>query len=124
MPETKPVVLVVEDEILIRMDVVEQLGAKGYILIEACNAREALDAIGAAERVDLLFTDVDMPGDLDGIMLAREVARSWPKICIIVTSGKSPIAAERLPPHCRFYAKPYETDAIHAAMREMLSLGR
>ena len=121
MTPPAPVVLVVEDEVLIRMDVVDQLGAQGCIPLEACNAREALETLGSADRIDLLITDVDMPGDLDGLMLAREVARCWPWIGIIVTSGNSPIDADQLPDRSRFFSKPCEAATIRKAINELLS---
>ena len=122
MQATTPTILVAEDEVLIRMDVVEQLEAQGYEVIEACNAHEALDALTGAAHVDLLFTDVNMPGDLDGIALAHEVSRRWPKAGIIVTSGKKTIAPDQLPGQTRFYSKPYMADTIHTAIREMLDI--
>ena len=120
MQPASPVVLVVEDEILIRMDVVDQLAALGYILIEASCAREALDALEGESPVDILFTDVDMPGAVDGLMLARQVSQTRPEIGIIVTSGKS-AGQDGLPQGARFYPKPYVPSAVHAAIQEMLT---
>lgn len=120
MPATAPVILVVEDEIIIRMDVVEQLEGKGYTVIGVGDAHEAIETLSSAERVDLLFTDVNMPGDLNGLRLAHEVARAWPQTGIIVTSGKNAIPQDELPDAARFYPKPYEASTIHAAIGEML----
>lgn len=115
------VILMVEDEVLIRMDVVDQLSAYGYKLIEASTGREALEALANADAVDILFTDVDMPGDLDGLMLAREVALTRPEIGIIVTSGKALLGENTLPEGSRFYPKPYMPATVHAAIQEMLT---
>ena len=115
------VVLVVEDEILIRMDVVDQLSAFGYSLIEASSAREALEALDNADTVDILFTDVDMPGDFDGLLLAHKVAETRPEIGIIVTSGKTLLDEAKLPDGCRFYPKPYVPATVNAAIQAMLT---
>lgn len=115
-----PVVLVVEDELLIRMHLVDALEIRGYALIEASTAREALEAIQCAERVDVMFTDVDMPGDMDGLTLAHRVAETWPNISIIITSGKGDLGTDRRPARSRFYPKPYVHEAIHSAIIEML----
>ena len=115
------VILVVEDEVLIRMDVVDQLGALGHSLIEASPAHEALEALSKDGSIDILFTDVDMPGDLDGVMLAREVSETRPEIGIIVTSGKPLFGKAPLPEGSRFYPKPYVPGKVHAAIQEMLA---
>ena len=96
MQNPNTVILVVEDEVLIRMDVVDQLGALGYRLIEAANGQEALDALSDGGVINILFTDVHMPGDLDGVMLAREVSQRRPEIGIIVTSGRASLSADSL----------------------------
>lgn len=121
MPTPQTVILVVEDEILIRMDVADYLTAQGYIVLEAATGREALAAIEGAERVNLVFTDVDMPGDLDGLMLAHEVERKWPAIAIIVTSGKNPLGMSELPANSRFYTKPYMLETLQTAIKDMLA---
>lgn len=124
MQASDAVILVVEDETLIRMDVVDQLSAQGYTLLEAATGREALEAIANADIVNVLFTDVDMPGDLNGLTLAHEVSRSWPEIGIIVTSGKTPLGADVLPEGSRFFSKPYMPEMVHAAIRNMLGQPR
>lgn len=121
MHSSDAVILVVEDEILIRMDVVDQLTGLGYSVIEASTGREALEALTTGDGVCILFTDVDMPGDLDGIMLAHEVSRTRPEIGIIVTSGKTALGEDALPEGSRFYSKPYVPATVHAAIQEMLA---
>jgi CheY-like chemotaxis protein len=81
------VVLVVEDEPLVRMDMADCLTDEGFEVIEASDADEAIKALEADGRIRLLFTDVDMPGTMDGLKLARFVADRWPPVRIIVTSG-------------------------------------
>ncbi|MFW2448642.1 MAG: response regulator [Qipengyuania pacifica] len=121
MQNPNTVILVVEDEVLIRMDVVDQLGALGYRLIEAANGQEAFDALSDGGVINILFTDVHMPGDLDGVMLAREVSRRRPEIGIIVTSGSASLSADSLPEGSRFYPKPYASATVHSAIQEMLA---
>ena len=118
-PDT--VILVVEDEILIRMDAVDQLGALGYRMIEAANGQEALNALSDGSAINILFTDLHMPGDLDGVMLAREVSQRRPEIGIIVTSGRASLSTDSLPEGSRFYTKPYASATVHTAIQEMLA---
>lgn len=121
MHSANAIVLVVEDEILIRMDIADQLDALGYCIIEASNGREALEALTETDPVHILFTDVDMPGDLDGLMLAHEVSRTRPEIGIIITSGNAAPGEGVMPVGSRFYAKPYLPASVHAAIQEMLA---
>ncbi|GGD63956.1 response regulator [Erythrobacter arachoides] len=120
MQSAQAIVLVVEDEVLIRMDVVDQLSALGYSIIEACNGREALEVAQQYEAIDILFTDIDMPGDVDGLTLAHEIRASRPEIGIIVTSGKPLLGEARLPEGSRFYPKPYLSTTVHATIQEMV----
>jgi CheY-like chemotaxis protein len=87
MMASKPPVLVVEDEMFIRMIAVDTLEDRGYGILEAGDAREALAVLEQTPGIALIFTDVNMPGDIDGLDLATEVAKRWPHIEIIVTSG-------------------------------------
>lgn len=84
---SKITVLVVEDEALLRMNTVYELSDQGLDVMEAANAREAIDIFKSGRRFECLFTDVDMPGDVDGLELASMVKNAWPPIDIIVTSG-------------------------------------
>ena len=115
------VILVVEDEILIRMDVVDQLEAQGYTLLEAETGQQALETVAREDCVDIVFTDVDMPGGIDGLRLASEIDARWPSIGIIVTSGKAVPAEQCLPQGSRFFPKPYRPEAVHTAIVQMLA---
>src|SRR3546814_14896087 len=95
------VILVVEDEILIRMDVVDQLEAQGYTLLEAETGQQALETVAREDRVDIVFTDVDMPGGIDGLRLASEIDARWTPIGIIFTSGTAAPTEQCLPPGAR-----------------------
>eukprot|EP01035_Chromulina_nebulosa_P042709 gene42709-57821_t len=79
-------VLVVEDEILVRMDIAMSLEAEGFVVLEAANADEAIDILNSRSDIRLMFTDIDMPGSMDGLKLAMAVRDRWPPVKIIVTS--------------------------------------
>lgn len=114
-------VLVVEDEALIRMDIALQLEDRGFTVLEAASAKQALQILISDPAIQVMFTDVDMPGDMDGLKLAAAVRDRWPPIKIIVTSGHREIAMKDLPDESRFFAKPYMGSAVASAMREMMS---
>jgi two-component system, response regulator PdtaR len=107
-PETKtPTVLVAEDEALVRQLSVFELEDAGYRVIEAANAGQAIAILETGIPVDVLFTDVNMPGDMDGIRLVRLVHNRWPDVGLIVTSGRADIPAADLPDDGQFIRKPY-----------------
>jgi CheY-like chemotaxis protein len=107
-PNSKsPIVLVAEDEALVRELSVGELQDAGYTVIEAANAGQALAILETGVPVDVLFTDVNMPGEIDGMGLARVVHRRWPRIGLIVTSGKTDIPETELPDDGHFIRKPY-----------------
>lgn len=119
MDDSSVAVLVVEDEILIRMSIVAELEDAGFEVFEASNAAEAIEILIANNRIRLMFTDVDMPGDVDGLKLAALVRDRWPPIKIIVTSGHHSVDVDALPLESRFMAKPYDLDAVILSIREM-----
>ncbi|CAN5401994.1 hypothetical protein BH09PSE3_BH09PSE3_28110 [soil metagenome] len=80
-------VLVVEDEVLIRLLISDELRDTGLTVVEAGNASEALSYLASDPSVALVFTDVNMPGEMDGLALARQIARDYPAVKILVTSG-------------------------------------
>ncbi|RFC66049.1 response regulator [Fulvimarina endophytica] len=105
-------VLVVEDEPLLRMDVVETLEDAGYDVIEAVDADQALAVLEATDGVGILLTDVYMPGSIDGLELAHRVHREWQGIAIVVVSGHQRFSADELPAGALFLSKPYGPTAI------------
>jgi CheY-like chemotaxis protein len=111
-------VLVVEDEALVRMDIADQLMADGYEVFEAANADEAVAILEAESSITILFTDIDMPGSMDGLKLAAVHGR-WP-VKIVVTSGHRLVEVTDIPDGSVFYAKPYQHDVITASFRELL----
>lgn len=82
-----PTVLVVEDEALIRFDVADFLREGGYHVVEAASGEDALAILTSGRRIDLVFTDIQMPGQLDGLALARWCLAHRPQIKVILTSG-------------------------------------
>ena len=121
MSSQRPTVLVVEDETLIRMGIVGELEDAGFTVLACSNADAAILLLAANPDISLLFTDIDMPGSMDGLKLAMAVRRRWPPVQIIVTSGKVTLSKADLPDGGRFIAKPYNVSAVAAAFREMSS---
>jgi|HubBroStandDraft_2_1064218.scaffolds.fasta_scaffold62496_1 two-component sensor histidine kinase/DNA-binding NarL/FixJ family response regulator len=118
-----PKVLVVEDEMLLRMRAVDIVEDAGFTPIEAVNADEAIAILESRSDVDLLFTDIQMPGSMDGVKLAHAVYERWPSIKIILVSGKlTPTDSER-PTDSRFFGKPLEVKQTIAEIQEMIGHG-
>jgi CheY-like chemotaxis protein len=115
-------ILVVEDNALVRASVVEQLRVLGYDVIEAASGRDALRKL-EAQPVDLMFTDVVMPGGMTGFDLAEAAHARWPRLRILFTSGYAEEALRQrgqLTPGARLLSKPYPRAALAAAIRELL----
>jgi CheY-like chemotaxis protein len=125
MMTDKIAVLVVEDEPITRMDVVGQLEEGGFKVFEAPDADRAIKILEAHPAIRILFTDVDMPGSMDGLKLAAAVRDRWPPIKIVIASGLRKINMDALPDNSRFFSKPYNVNEIAATMRSMVqrSLG-
>jgi len=119
LPHPGNAVLVVEDEFMIRQFMVDTLEENGFEVAAARDADEALAILEKHPETDVLFTDVNMPGHLNGLELAREVARRWPHIERIVTSGRV------LPPagsaDYAFIPKPYSPCEVAERIREVLA---
>ena len=114
-------VIVVEDEPLVRLDIVMSLENDGFIVLEASNADDAIDILNAHPEIRLMFTDIDMPGSMDGLKLAAAVRDRWPPVKIIVASGHRQLSDELLPVEGKFFSKPYDHNSVIMAMREMLA---
>ena len=115
-----PVVLVVEDEMLLRMRAVDMVEDAGYTSVEAVDADEAVTILEARSDIALLFTDIQMPGSMDGLRLAHAVHERWPPIKIILVSGALKLANSEIPADSRFFGKPLETKEMIAEMQEMI----
>ncbi|MDE2330600.1 MAG: response regulator [Bradyrhizobium sp.] len=119
-PETRrPVVLIVEDEMLLRIDAAEMIKAAGFEVVEAANADEAIEVLEARRDITVVFTDIQMPGSMDGLKLARAVRGRWPPIKIIATSGRLNVREMDLPEGGRFLAKPYSHANVARMLREL-----
>jgi CheY-like chemotaxis protein len=113
-----PAVLIVEDEPLVRMGAVNIIEDAGFAAIEAASADEAIRILECRGDIRVVFTDIHMPGSMDGLKLAHAVRNRWPPIKIIVTSGRELIAEQDLPEGGRFFAKPYNPIEVLDALRE------
>jgi CheY-like chemotaxis protein len=120
VPGRKPVVLVVEDENLIRLSALDMVEEAGFEAIAASDADEAIRILESRNDIRAVFTDVHMPGSMDGLRLARVVRNRWPPVALIVTSGRRSVLETDLPPGGRFLDKPYEPAQIGAALRELI----
>ncbi|CAO4150232.1 response regulator [Methylorubrum thiocyanatum] len=117
----KPVAVVVDDDFLIRMDVASTLEDAGFDTLEASDADKAITLLAdTCESVALLFTDVQMPGSRDGFALAREVARRWPDIGIVVASGTRRPGPDEMPEGATFIAKPFGAETVHEHLCKVL----
>jgi two-component system, response regulator PdtaR len=108
----KRAVLIVEDDALVRVIGSDALEDAGYEVLEAASADEALSLLDANDNVRLLFTDIRMPGKLDGLQLADLVHERWPTIKILITSGDTWPSQDRIPDDGQFIAKPYKVSAL------------
>jgi CheY-like chemotaxis protein len=112
------IVLIVEDEPLVRTCAVTMMEEAGFKVLEAATADEALQILERRNDIAVVFTDVHMPGSMDGVKLAHAVRDRWPPINIIVTSGRLPVKASDLPDGGRFFPKPYDPGQIQQVLRE------
>jgi len=117
---TSPVVLVVEDEALIRLAAVQIAEEAGYEALEAANADEAIRLLEARVDIALVFTDVHMPGTMDGIKLVHYIRRRWPPVRLMVASGVAVLSESDLPSGASFFRKPYMDHAIADEMKRLL----
>jgi CheY-like chemotaxis protein len=114
-------ILIVEDEALLRMHAADIVEEAGFIPIEASNADEAVAILESRSDIALLFTDVNMPGSMDGLKLAHAVRDRWPPIKIVIVSGHLQVSENELPSDSRFFGKPFETDKMIAELRALIA---
>jgi DNA-binding response OmpR family regulator len=116
-----PVVLLVEDEFFVRMAAADDLADEGFHVLEAGTADVALAVLETfSDEVQAVFTDIDMPGSMNGLRLAEEVHRRWPHIVLMIASGDHKLRNEEVPDHGQFFAKPYSTATVAERIREQL----
>ncbi|SEI83304.1 Response regulator receiver domain-containing protein [Sphingobium sp. AP50] len=114
-------VLIVEDETLVRMLGTDILEEAGFIVVEAANADEAMAVLQGQPDVHLLFSDVDMPGTMDGLELAKLVHERWPRIRLLLTSGHHRLASADIPGTGQFVPKPWSGTALVDKIRGLLA---
>lgn len=107
MDEGSHVVLIVEDDTLVRLNAVDMVKDAGFKSVDASNADEALQMLESRSDIGLMFTDVQMPGSTDGLELAAIVRRRWPAIAILITSGRINVKESDVPLQVEFLSKPY-----------------
>jgi DNA-binding NtrC family response regulator len=115
----KPVVLVVEDEPLVRLFATDMIEEAGFEVLQAPNATEAMATMEDRRDIRVVFTDVDMPGGINGIRLAACIRARWPAVQIIVTSGRPWPPNEPIPENVPFFPKPYRQDRVLDAVKRM-----
>ena len=120
-----PVVLVVEDEPLVRMTAVDELEEAGFHVLEAANADVALAVLEAhSDEVQVLFTDVNLPGSMDGMVLAERVSQRWPHIRLLISSGYARPHPDEIPDCGQFVPKPYRGATLVRHIAEMMQISR
>jgi|SRR5450432_2711501 CheY-like chemotaxis protein len=115
----RPIVLVVEDDHLLRLDATDMVESAGFEVIEAANADEAISILESRNDIAVVFTDIQMPGSMDGLKLARAVRGRWPPIKIVTTSGLRIIEETDLPEGGRFLPKPYSSVQVRGLLHEL-----
>ena len=114
-----PIALVVDDEPLILMDTADIVASAGYHVIEARSADEAFELLANYRSVKLLMTDVQMPGKMDGLALARYVSEHWPEVHVVVASGAVTPKDDELPHGARFLGKPLNQALVLETLQEL-----
>jgi len=114
-------ILVVDDEPLLRIFAVDFLTDAGFMVYEASSADEALEVLGSRPDIFAVFTDIQMPGSLDGLGLVRRIRESWPGIFAIVVSGQQAPRNGELPDDVPFLTKPYLPETVVTMIRQKLS---
>ena len=116
-----PVVLLVEDEPLVRLTQVDILKESEFWVVEAQDADEAFELLKTRPEIDAILTDVNMPGSMDGFEFARLVRQGWPEVAVLVISGKPGPGPGALPPTAMFLHKPIMPDDLIAALQEVMA---
>jgi CheY-like chemotaxis protein len=117
-----PIVLIVEDDMILRMRSVDIVEDAGYTPVEAVDADEALGILQSRSDIALLFTDIQMPGSMDGLQLAHAVYERWPQLKIILVSGQLKLSSAEIPRDSRFFGKPLVPGQIITEMQDMIGL--
>lgn len=116
-----PAVLVVEDEPLIRMEAVDMIEDAGFQVYDVGSADAAVVLLERHDDIGILFTDINMPGSMDGLQLATCVSDRWPSVGIVIASGIIDYKDMQLPKGAAFFPKPYPTDKIAKALSDIVA---
>ena len=120
--DNSPVVLLVEDELLVRMAAADDLQNAGFHVLEAANADIALAVLeSCSDDVKVLFTDIDMPGSMNGLDLAESVQQRWPHISLLISSAYHKPHCGQIPDDGRFVPKPYSSEDVVQHIRELVT---
>jgi CheY-like chemotaxis protein len=119
-PVIPAIVLVVEDDMMLRMRAVDMVEDAGYTPVEAVDADEAFAILQARSDIALLFTDIQMPGSMDGLQLAHAVHERWPHLKIILVSGQLELSGIQIPRDSRFFGKPLVSGQMITEMQNMI----
>lgn len=123
--EDAPVILLVEDELLVRITAVDEMEDAGFHVLEAANADAALAVLETcSEEVQVLFTDVHMPGSMDGMALAAQVHARWPHVRLLISSGYARPQPDEIPEDGRFVPKPYRAATIVSEIQELVQMDK
>jgi two-component system, response regulator PdtaR len=115
-----PIILIVDDDPFLRMLAVEFVNEAGFETLEACDADQAIAVLESCSKIAVLFTDINMPGSMDGLKLASVVSNRWPVIEILIASGHVLLQQADLPPNSRFLQKPYRSAAMIADLHSLV----
>jgi CheY-like chemotaxis protein len=118
-PGGRPLVLIVEDEYLLRINATDMIVEAGFDVVEAEDADEAIAILEARREIHVVFTDIQMPGSMDGLKLTRFVRGRWPPIKIIATSATHVFLKGDLPEGAVFLSKPYTFEKIASTLRDL-----
>jgi CheY-like chemotaxis protein len=118
--KSAPVILIVEDDPFLRMLTVEFVNEAGFETLEACDADQAIAILESNFKITVLFTDINMPGNMDGLKLAHVVSNRWPVVEILIASGRVLLQQADLPPNGRFLRKPYRAEAMIADLHSLV----
>ena len=115
------VVLIVEDELLIRLNAVMILEEAGFDTLQAGSADEAIALLEARNDIKVVFTDINMPGRIDGLRLAHAIRHRWPPVALVLTSGHGRVRNEDMPARGLFLGKPYDGTQLVRMVRSLLA---
>jgi CheY-like chemotaxis protein len=115
-----PLVLVVEDEFLLRMHAVSLLEEAGFDTLEAGGADEAIALLETRKEIRIVFTDINLPGSMDGLRLAHAIRHRWPPIELLLTSGHTRVGDDDMPDRGIFLGKPYDGGELIRTVRSLV----